>query len=666
MSFSEPRTRIGFARYFQAAHQVVYGESGCPFQGDSGSDSGESWPSIHTSDFSTESDDDAVTTDYEDDYLLRTGIKPRPSSRPRPPPHARVKKPVKEVRLAVQGMKDAALILEDPKLQHQPAFSSWEDELGPARVNRRERKLLLRRQPQAESSRRKEPSPSPSPSSSPSSSPSTPSDSEMDDSEIDDSDFGEINQLFAEALRQHDIATGMDPASLRRQQQRRMRAEEPQPQPTSQQREQRRRALADMERLEEEEDRRRLLEKERFRKLPHNDPESRRKLLREPGETEFLEMRRRWYAGVCRHNEREARRRLVEAERLSQLPYSDPKTRERMLRRLREARDDLEWHRVDEEPSNPPPQPSTQQAARLGNAANHHHQTDPGNSQTTDNMGRSPPQIPLPSHFTLGRIPTARSPDIESDIPNYAALHEPSITGPNNFTHFRHISNLRKPITSTLVVSTAVHVPRNKAPTTVAVYFGPSNPHNLRLTLPPPQSPRDSQNAYRASLFALITALRVAAPFCQPPSSSSSSSLPRPAEQTTHLILQTHSSAFIRHFYGDDEFDPDPRQLVYGWAFNGWRTWSGSPVYHRDLWMTLLSDMDYFEDVAGLAYVVCHHPSECGFWDVQSEMASEIARRQPLGGTTRPWKGAICAADAVVNVEDEEFPYYYKFGWVEI
>ncbi|KAF3810083.1 hypothetical protein GCG54_00002534 [Colletotrichum gloeosporioides] len=591
-SFPAPRTRIEFARSFQAAYRAEFGDSDCSLRGDSDSDSGESCPSIHTSDFSTESDDDALTTDYEDDYLMRTGIKPRSTSRPRPPPHARVKKPAKEVRLAVQGMKDAALIFEDPKLRHQPAFSSWEDELGPERVKRRERKMLLRRLRQAESSRRREHSPSPSPS------PSTSSDTEMDDSEVDDSDmddsdFDDINQLFTEALRQHDIATGMDPASLRRRQQRRMLAEEAEPQPASQLREQRRRALADKERLEEEEDRRRLLEKERFRSIPHNDPESRRRLLRKPGETEFLEMRRRWYEGECRHNEREARRRLVEAERMAQLPYSDPRTKERMLRRVREAIDDVEWYRVDEEPSNPPTQPSTQ-TAQLANAANH--QTDQSNNnQTTDNVRRPPPQNPLPSHFTL-------------------------------------------------------------------VYFGPFNPHNLRLTFPPPQSPRDSQNAYRASLFALITALRAAAPFCQPPSSSSSS-LPRPAEQTTHLILQTHSSAFVRHLFGDDEFDSP---LVDGWTFNGWRTWSGSPVYHRDLWMTLLSDMDYFKEVTGLPYVVIRHPSECQFWDAQSDMALQMARRQPPGGTTRPWKGAICAADAVGEVEDaEEFPYYYKSGWVE-
>ncbi|KAJ3952676.1 hypothetical protein N0V92_010866, partial [Colletotrichum tropicale] len=288
-------------------------------------------------------------------------------------------------------------------------------------------------------------------------------DSEVDDSDMDDSDFDDINQLFAEALRQHDIATGMDPASLRRRrQQRRMLAEEAEPQPASKLREQRRRALADKERLEEEEDRRRLLEKERFRSLPHNDPESRRRFLRKPGETEFLEMRRRWYEGECRHNEREARRRLVEAERLSQLPYSNPKTKERMLRRLHEARDDVEWYRVDDEPSNPPTQPSAQ-AAQLGNAANY--QTEPGNNQTTDNVRRPPPQPPLPSHFTLGRIPRARSPGVQNDILRNAALHEPSITGPNNFTYIRHFPNLRRPITSTLVVSTAVHVPKNGPPT---------------------------------------------------------------------------------------------------------------------------------------------------------------------------------------------------------
>ncbi|KAJ0285029.1 hypothetical protein COL940_003722 [Colletotrichum noveboracense] len=656
-SFPAPPTRIEFARCFQAAYRADFGDSGCSLRGDSDSDSGESWPSIHTSDFSTESDDDALTTDYEDDYLLRTGIKPWPTLGPRPPPHARVKKPVKEVRLTVQGRKDAALIFEDPKLRHQPAFSSWEVELGPERVKRRERKLLLRRQRQTESLRRKEHSPSPSPSSS-TSSDTEMDESDMDDSEMDDSDFDDINQLLAEALRQHDIATGIDPASLRRRQQRRMLAEEAEPQPASKLREQRRRALADKERLEKEEDRRRLLEKERFRSLPHNDPESRRRFLRKPGETEFLEMRRRWYEGECRHNEKEARRRLVEAERLSQLPYSNPKTKERMLRRLHEARDDLEWYRVDEEPSNPPTQPSTQQAAQLGDSVN---------NQTSENVRRPPPQPPLPSHFTLGRIPSAQPPDVQSVIPRHAALHEPSITGPNNFTHIRHFPNLRRPITSTLVVSTAVHVPKN-GPPTVAVYFGPSNPHNLRLTLPPPQSPRDSQNAYRASLFALIAALRAAAPFCQPPSSSSSSSLPRPAEQTTHLILQTHSSAFIRHLYGEDgEFGPDPDPLVYGWAFNGWRTWSGSLVYHRDLWMTLLSDMDYFKEVAGLPHVVIRHPSECQFWDAHSDMAFHMARRQPLGGTTRPWKGAICAADAAGEVEDaEEFPYYYSCGWVEV
>ncbi|KAF4841851.1 hypothetical protein CGCSCA4_v009084 [Colletotrichum siamense] len=655
-SFPAPPTRIEFARCFQADYRADFGDSGCSLRGGSDSDSGESWPSIHTSDFSTESDDDALTTDYEDDYLMRTGIKPWPTPGPRPPPHVRVKKPVKEVRLAVQGMKDAALIFEDPKLRHQPAFSSWEDELGPERVKRRKRKMLLRRLRQAESSRRREHSPSPSPS------PSTSSDTEMDDSEVDDSDmddsdFDDINQLFAEALRQHDIATGMDPASLRRRQQRRVLAEEAEPQPASKLREQRRRALADKERLEEEEDRRRLLEKERFRSLPHNDPESRRRLLRKPGETEFLEMRRRWYEGECRHNEREARRRLVEAERMAQLPYSDPRTKERMLRRLHEARDDVEWYRVDDEPSNPPTQPSTQQAAQLGDSVN---------NQTSENVRRPPPQPPLPSHFTLGRIPRAQSPDVQSVIPRHAALHEPSITGPNNFTHIRHFPNLRGPITSTLVVSTAVHVPKN-GPPTVAVYFGPSNPHNLRLTLPPPQSPRDSQNAYRASLFALIAAVRAAAPFCQPPSSSSSS-LPRPAEQTTHLILQTHSSALIHHLYGEDgEFGPDPHPPVYGWSFNSWRTWSGSLVYHRDLWMTLLSDMDYSQEVAGLACVVIRHPSECDFWDVQSDMAFRMARRQPLGGTTRPWKGAICAADAAGEVEDaEEFPYYYNSGWIEV
>ncbi|KAI8225086.1 hypothetical protein K4K55_009257, partial [Colletotrichum sp. SAR 10_96] len=285
MNIGPPSTRIGW-------HRIVFSDSGSLPQGDSDSDSGESWPSIHTSDFSTESDDDALTTDYEDDYLLRTGIKPWPTPGPRPPPHARVKKPVKEVRLTVQGRKDAALIFEDPKLRHQPAFSSWEAELGPERVKRRERKLLLRRQRQTESLRRKEHSPSPSPS--PSISSDTEMDeSDMDDSEMDDSDFDDINQLFAEALRQHDIATGMDPASLRRRQQRRMLAEEAEPQPASKLREQRRRALADKERLEEEEDRRRLLEKERFRSLPHNDPESRRRFLRKPGETEFLKMRRR-------------------------------------------------------------------------------------------------------------------------------------------------------------------------------------------------------------------------------------------------------------------------------------------------------------------------------------------------------------------------------------
>ncbi|CAI0651044.1 unnamed protein product, partial [Colletotrichum noveboracense] len=368
-SFPAPPTRIEFARCFQAAYRADFGDSGCSLRGDSDSDSGESWPSIHTSDFSTESDDDALTTDYEDDYLLRTGIKPWPTLGPRPPPHARVKKPVKEVRLTVQGRKDAALIFEDPKLRHQPAFSSWEVELGPERVKRRERKLLLRRQRQTESLRRKEHSPSPSPSSS-TSSDTEMDESDMDDSEMDDSDFDDINQLLAEALRQHDIATGIDPASLRRRQQRRMLAEEAEPQPASKLREQRRRALADKERLEKEEDRRRLLEKERFRSLPHNDPESRRRFLRKPGETEFLEMRRRWYEGECRHNEKEARRRLVEAERLSQLPYSNPKTKERMLRRLHEARDDLEWYRVDEEPSNPPTQPSTQQAAQLGDSVN--------------------------------------------------------------------------------------------------------------------------------------------------------------------------------------------------------------------------------------------------------------------------------------------------------
>ncbi|KAI8189489.1 hypothetical protein K4K51_004290 [Colletotrichum sp. SAR 10_75] len=650
MNIGPPSTRIGW-------HRIVFSDSGSLPQGDSDSDSGESWPSIHTSDFSTESDDDALTTDYEDDYLLRTGIKPWPTPGPRPPPHARVKKPVKEVRLTVQGMKDAALIFEDPKLRHQPAFSSWEAELGPERVKRRERKLLLRRQRQTESLRRKEHSPSPSPS--PSISSDTEMDeSDMDDSEMDDSDFDDINQLFAEALRQHDIATGMDPASLRRRQQRRMLAEEAESQPASKLREQRRRALADKERLEEEEDRRRLLEKERFRSLPHNDPESRRRLLRKPGETEFLEMRRRWYEGECRHNEREARRRLVEAERMAQLPYSDPRTKERMLRRLHEARDDVEWYRVDDEPSNPPTQPSTQQAAQLGDSVN---------NQTSENVRRPPPQPPLPSHFTLGRIPRAQSPDVQSVIPRHAALHEPSITGPNNFTHIRHFPNLRRPITSTLVVSTAVHVPKN-GPPTVSVYFGPSNPHNLRLTLPPPQSPRDSQNAYRASLFALIAAVRAAAPFCQPASSSSSSSLPRPAEKTTHLILQTHSSALIRHLYGEDgEFSFDPDALVYGWTCSGWRTWSGSLVYHRDLWMTLLSDMDYFKEVAGLAYVVIRHPSECQFWDAHSDMAFHMARRQPLGGTTRPWKGAICAPDTAGKVEDaEEVPYYYSCGWVEV
>ncbi|KAI8266258.1 hypothetical protein K4K58_010201 [Colletotrichum sp. SAR11_239] len=651
-SFPAPPTRIEFARCFQADYRADFGDSGCSLRGDSDSDSGESWPSIHTSDFSTESDDDALTTDYEDDYLMRTGIKPWPTPGPRPPPHVRVKKPVKEVRLAVQGMKDAALIFEDPKLRHQPAFSSWEAELGPERVKRRERKLLLRRQRQTESLRRKEHSPSPSPS--PSISSDTEMDeSDMDDSEMDDSDFDDINQLFAEALRQHDIATGMDPASLRRRQQRRMLAEEAESQPASKLREQRRRALADRERLEEEEDRRRLLEKERFRSLPHNDPESRRRLLRKPGETEFLEMRRRWYEGECRRNERDARRRLVEAERMAQLPYSDPRTKERMLRRLHEARDDVEWYRVDDEPSNPPTQPSTQQAAQLGDSVN---------NQTSENVRRPPPQPPLPSHFTFGRIPTAWSPGVQNNIPRNAALLEPAITGPNNFTHIRHFPNLRRPITSTLVVSTAVHVPKN-GPPTVSVYFGPSNPHNLRLTLPPPQSPRDSQNAYRASLFALIAALRAAAPFCQPPSSSSSS-LPRPAEQTTHLILQTHSSAFIRHLFGDNE---SGSPLVDGWTVNGWRTSSGSPVYHRDLWMTLLSDMDYFEKVAGLESLVVRHPSICPFWDAQSDMAFHMARRQPLGGTTRPWQGAICAADAVVEAGDaDEFPYYYKSGWVEV
>ncbi|KAF0321705.1 ribonuclease [Colletotrichum asianum] len=308
-----------------------------------------------------------------------------------------------------------------------------------------------------------------------------------------------------------------------------------------------------------------------------------------------------------------------------------------------------------------------------------------GSSQTTDDddaRHAPPPQIltpatsRLPSHLfprkPLRRFLAARCrwpanwPEDSLWTRTMAWLDRPVIS-PENFTHLR-TADQRHSIPSTLIISTSVDLARGQAPT-IAVYFGPSNPHNLRLTLPPPQSPRDRQDDYRASLFALIAAVRAARHFCLPPSSCppSARSLPRPAEQVTLVTIQIPSAAVLRHFHGDPR-KPHEERPLQNWIDNSWRYNDGEPVRHRDLWMTFMSDAAWLRTVTrGVLVRVCETHAT-GSRDVGSQRAAKLAGGIDGDGAVgaKLFKGPICAADAVVDPFMGEFPYYYKFGWIKI